>query len=278
MKKLIAMGLVTAFAAVSSHAAVIASWDFESINGSAATDGQALSGGYFDDGSGNGNNLYSYGADYSVAQNIFGNTTLSADKVSSWDGLHTTGDLQLGGSNVGALAQWSIEADVVFASSDIGAYKTVVGKDGYNLGGDVNAAALYLQKTAGNIMRINFADTAGNRWILDGTTVNAADTWYTVKAVSDGNTLSLYLNNSLEGTLDISASADSSLVALQAGPGNNSDYQWTVGRGLYGNNHGDKLDGYIDNVTITNIPEPATLGTIVAAGLGMLFIRRRLMM
>ena len=275
MKKVLSMGIMAAFAAASSHAAVIASWNFESINGSAATDGQALSGGYFDDGSGNGNNLYSYGTDYSVAQNILGNTTLSADKVASWDGLHTTGDLQFGGSNVGALAQWSIEADVVFASTDLGAYKTVVGKDGYDLGGDVNAAALYLQKINSNLMRINFADTAGNRWILDGTTVTAADTWYTVKAVSDGDTLSLYVNNSLENTLDISGSADSSLVAMQAGPGKNSNYQWTVGRGLYADSHGDKLDGYIDNVTITNIPEPATLGLLGLFGAGLLMFRRR---
>ncbi len=288
MKKITVMGLVTAMS-VASHAAVIASWDFESINGAAATDGQAMNGGYFDDASGNGNVLYAYsGAGYSAVANVFGNTSLSADKTTSWDGLHTDaanaggGDLMLGGSAVGALAQWSISADVVFAASDIGNWRTVVGMDGIggggNNGGDTNAGNMYFQKTFDNHLRINFVDSADNRWVLDSTDLlDTADTWYNLQAVSDGSTVSLYINGVAQGSLDISGSADSSMIAFTAGTGNDGAYQWSVGRGMYGNSHGDKLDGYIDNVTITNIPEPATIGLVGIAGAGLLFARRRFM-
>ncbi len=287
MRKLVILGGMLVFAAA-SHAAVIASWDYESINGVAATDGQTLTandlvtindGDYIDDTSGNGNHLYNYfNGGYGVAQNIGGNTTLAGYRTGSFGGTQTDGDLQLGGSAVGALAMWSIEADVYFNGT--GGYQTLVGKDGINLGGDANAAALYLQKVDTGAFRINFATASGDRFILDGSTLASASSWYNVKATSDGATLRLYVNGALENTLDISGATDSSLVALQTGEvegASGPKYGWTVGRGMYGDGHGDRVDGYVDNVVITNIPEPATLGLIGIAGAGLLFARRRFM-
>ncbi len=286
MKKIAVMGLVTAMS-VASHAAVIASWDYESINGVAATNGQTLTandlvtindGDYIDDTSGNGNHLYNYfNGGYGVAQNIGGNTSLAGYRTGAFGGTQTDGDLQMGGSGVGALAMWSIEADVYFNST--AAYQTIVGKDGIGVGGDANAAALYLQKAGDTgAFRINFATTSGDRFLLDSTTLPSATTWYNVRATSDGNTLSLYVNGALEGTLDISGAADSSLVALQAGEvegASGPKYGWTVGRGMYGDGHGDRVDGYVDNVVITNIPEPSTISLLGFFGVVFLVVRRR---
>ncbi len=137
----IAVASVMLFGAT-ADASIVAYWDFESIGGSAATNGQAMNGSYFDDTSGNGNHLYAYsGSGYTAAANVFGNTTLSADKTTSWDGLRTddgntaSGDLLLSGSPVGSMAQWTISADVNFASTDIGQWRTIVGMDGIGGGG-----------------------------------------------------------------------------------------------------------------------------------------------
>lgn len=280
MKKILLILFLVGFTTV-TQAVNIAHWDFESIDGSPAVDGQEMDNvipSYFDDQTVNSNHLYNYsGTGYLAAQNVFGNTTLSADKQTSWDGLHTTGELQLGGSDIGALAQWSIEADICWASSDIDQWRTIVGKDGYgaggNNGGDTNAGLLYFQKTWDNYFKINFVDSADNRWELQSTAkIDSIDTWYSLRAVSDGSTLGIFINGSSAATpLDISSSTDSSLMPMQAS-GQGWDTDWSCGRGMYNKGHGDKVDGYIDNVVITNVPEPATM---MLLGLGSLIMARK---
>lgn len=297
---LLAVALVSLLP-LSAGAALLASWDFETINGAAAVDGQTMSNGgtiidvtdgdSITDGSGNGNDLKNYAdGQYQVSANIGGNATLAGHKLNSWDGTQTQSDLLCpNGNSVGALATWEISVDVYFVGDDIGNWRTMVGKDGYGQGGagaaspgDANAAALYVQKTWDNYFRVNFADSADNRWILDSNVVAVADQWYSVTASSDGSTLSLDVDGDVT-TLDISASLDSSMVALQigevAGPGpDDIPYGWSVGRGMYNDGHGDKMTGYLDNVVISGegvcIPEPASLVLFGLGGLALATRRR----
>ena len=112
--------------------------------------------------------------------------------------------------------------------------------------------------------------------------------------VSDGTTLSLYLND-LSGALGYQLVAQAALnlgspnTALTAGAGSGGDWvagDWTVARGLYNGGHGDRAYGYIDEVRISDsalaqdqfmfyvVPEPGTLTLAVLGGV-MLIIRRR---
>ena len=202
-------------------------------------------------------------------------------------------------------SQFTIEAAF---KPENGGYRTIVGRDsrgaGTQPGADPNAAALYFQIQPNNNVAITFQDVSGYQY----TAVSAAGlihgfdyptdpdgllgTWYAMAGVSDGTTLSLYLND-LSGSLGYQLVAQTALnqgspnTALTAGVGSGSDWtagDWSVGRGLYNGGHGDRAYGYIDEVRISDsalaasqflmVPEPAT-GTMILLGLGCLGLLRR---
>lgn len=184
-----------------------------------------------------------------------------------------------------------------------GGYRTIVGRDSRGsatVNGDL--AALYLQAVPDNGLAIKFCDVSGywHEAISDTGAFQSFDfgtdpdgiytSWYSMAAISDGSTLSLYLRNVTAGTdwvkiadkdMTLSGSPD---TRLTAGTGDGGDWDagnWSVGRGLYAGNHGDRAWGFLDEVRISDaaldlsellyvVPEPTTLILLGLGGLGLL--------
>ena len=261
-------------AAPRGEAETLAWWDFESdlIAGS-VTDGQYVTHTVADgvhqdavpDMSGGGNHLSGHGDGWAtgIYRSVVsaGNQTgsqFSIQNAGSYPSLFTAGDLDQSGSAVGTLAAWTIEASVNF--SNISGYQTMVGKDGVGQAyssGDSQAAPLYFQKNYGNTFSIRYIDAAGYQHLLDGQTVVEADTWYNVAATSDGNTLNLYVDGYLDASLDLTTTGSSNraMAALdEAGQEGSSGpaYGWTVLRGMYDDTHVDRVNGFMDDIRISD--------------------------
>lgn len=284
--------LITAFAMFLSdraHAETIAHWDFETdlIAGS-ATSGQVVSHrsetGVFnpaiEDLSGNGNHLSAFTPNVGtpsfadmyfsdiVAPNNQTRSTLSVEAMASGtccpilfnDGTGNDGDLNIGGVDVGALPQWTIEASVNFKSTS--GFQTIVGKDGIGqIIGVYPTAPLYLQKRGDSFgeFRILFADNAGFAYATVSETIPVPGKWYHLAAVSDGSMLSLYVNGALEGQEDLTqfGSPDTAMAAIDEtgfeGSGTAVPYTWSIARGMFDDEHADRVNGYIDDVRISNV-------------------------
>ena len=184
-----------------------------------------------------------------------------------------------------------------------GGHRTIVGRDSQGSATTNGAlSALYFQAVPDNGLAIKFCDVSGywHEAISDigafqsfnfGTDPDGLDTpWYSMSAVSDGSTLSLYLRNVTDGAdwqliaqtdMPLSGSPD---TALTAGTGDGGDWDagnWSVGRGLYNGGHGDRAWGFLDEVRISDAalnvseflfvtPEPATMLLLGLGALGML--------
>ena len=171
-------------------------------------------------------------------------------------------------------AAFTIEATFKLENTG-GRHATIVGRDsrGSVTTGNLDLAALYFQATPNNGLAIKFCDVSGY-WHEAVTATNAFTgfdfgsnpdalntPWYSMAAVSDGSTLTLYLRNVTEGgdweviaqTLNIDSVSPN--TALTAGAGDAGDWDagnWTVGRGLYAGGHGDRAYGFIDEVRISD--------------------------
>jgi hypothetical protein len=173
-----------------------------------------------------------------------------------------------------------------------GGFRTVVGRDARNVvtaNGDL--AAVYLQAQPDNSLAIKFADLAGNfhqavtapgfvQGFDFGSDPNGLNgSWYNIAGVSDGSTLSLYVNNVLVASTPI-VSTDPRLAVGTTNGGDWHAGEWSVGRGLYGGGHTDRGYGFIDEVRISNsalspnellmaVPEPATAALVLIGFLGL---------
>ena len=145
-------------------------------------------------------------------------------------------------------------------------YRTIVGRDAINVAGNNLAlAALYFQVRPDNSFAFVFADLAGLEHTVSSEPgfIQGFDfpsdpdgllaPWYNAVGVSDGVTMSLYINNVLIATTSLTDSPDPSLArGFSDGP----DWHaggWSVGRGLFNGGHTDRGYGYIDEVRISNV-------------------------
>jgi hypothetical protein len=168
-------------------------------------------------------------------------------------------------------ANFTIEASVKFY--DLGGYETFLGRDS-----DATLGLLYFQKRADNTLGFTYTDSNNVNHVIDSTVFVQSGTWYSLAAVGDGTTTSLYLLNPSDNTYSlIGSTAGTGLVV--------ADQNWTLGRGWF-NGPADWVDAEIDEVRISDtalpttallgatvIPEPATLA--FAPALLLLASRKR---
>ena len=243
-------------------ASTVAYWRFEEGTAGSALPPQPFQ---VPDSSGNGNTLQAFSTD--TAPNYVADTpgnpihpaagnALSVDFSPAPGGTQNTRDLYTGSStgdvNTHVFNQFTIEMSAKV--TDLNGYQTIVGKDGNNFAGDSNGAnaGLYFQKPApdntGNkpVFSIRTHQADGTFIICNGTTTIVAGQWYNVVAVMDGTSLSLYLQSTPGGAYNLENSVPfvgGMLVQNRV---------WTVGRGMYNNNVGDRFSGQVDEVRISD--------------------------
>ncbi|HEV57519.1 MAG TPA: PEP-CTERM sorting domain-containing protein [Phycisphaerales bacterium] len=310
MKSVFFVMAACAVCLLTADAGTIAYWRFEEgPAGVAVSHGGQPDGVFYPgtaDSSGNGYDLsvwaegwagYAYNAD--VASRTFGGAAnnFSVKNTGGWPAMFTDTAAGINGIQPAAL---TIEATFKLEN---GGYRSIVGRDSRGaatINGDL--AALYFQAMPDNALAIKFADVSGfwHEAISDTQVFESFDyptnpdgvgvPWYSMAAVSDGSTLSLYLREvDADSAWQLIAETDMTLsespdTALTMGTGDGGDWNagdWSVGRGLYAGGHGDRAYGFLDEIRISDsalaveeflVPEPATM---LLLGLGSVLAMRR---
>ena len=223
---------MVAAGALSAQAGTVAHWDFSSTN---AVDGAFVPGngdradlngdGGMDTGdfrissfdlSGNGNHLTVWTSEWMKwsADSVQGD--FSMQHANSWPaaGTDSSYNLAVTGTDAEAMtpAQWTVEA--VFKSANLASFCTILGRDGRYVGGSSSSAAALYFSTRGTDLAIEFTDAGGGRHNLQVAANLKAGVWYSAAAVSDGSTLSLYLNGEVIGMLDLTATGTDTALGL----------------------------------------------------------------
>jgi hypothetical protein len=313
------LSLATTFilGAASASAATQAYWRFES--GPADAQMAHLSGvnglwsADVSDSSGNGNALSVWTGDawggYAYKTDVPAATVAQTGAANNFSVKNTGGNPGMWNNTLRTWtpSAWTIEASF---KPEWGGWRTIVGRDskgaGTQPGADGNASALYFQIQPDNRVAVTFQDVMGYQysavsaagliqgfdWPSDPNGLTGK--WYSMAGVSDGTTLSLYLNDMASG-LGYQLVAQASLTAqgsantaLTAGVGSGGDWMagdFTVGRGMYNGGHGDRAFGFIDEVRLSQgaldpsqflaVPEPASAALVLFGGLLMFSSRRR---
>ncbi|MBN2269513.1 MAG: hypothetical protein JXN61_02805, partial [Sedimentisphaerales bacterium] len=161
-----------------------------------------------------------------------------------------------GGTNIETMTPAAFTIEASFKATTLSGYHTIVGRDDrYVATSNGDLAALYFQVVPGNAVAFKFTDVAGywHELISDPGVVTTGQ-WYDMVGVSDGLTMSLYLDNELIEQIDLTLSGSPD-TALALGSASGGDWQsgtWTVGRGLYAGGHVDRWFGYIDEIRISD--------------------------
>jgi len=270
-----------ALSTLSSSAATVAYWDFESgVAGQPFTPigNPNGSGGAVDTANGilmRGWNDF-FGPSYTSSTSPNGGSLGMNNADNHQDGYVTEGALH----NWGPTA-WTIETHVYL--ENLGGWNTLIGRDGSSQA-EAESDFYLVNNGIDDKFRINYDSVGGQRWVLDGNYSVQINTWYALAAVSDGSTLSMWLDDGTGyaqiGSLDITAQS----VAQNGLPA--TAINWTFGRGWFGGNFVDHIDGKMDNIRFSDqaltpsqliplvVPEPSMLA-LAGIGAAMMFIRRR---
>jgi hypothetical protein len=221
------------------------------------------------DWSGNGNHLTTW--DYSWAGFIWqadvpaptvpltgASNVLSIQNAGSWPASMTWSAQSLpSGIDIETIspAEFTVEASFR-AEFGPGGYHTIVGRDGMNVWtGHPEWAPFYFSVRPDMQVAVEFTDVSGYNHVAESPPgLVTTGQWYNMVGVSDGETLSLYLNNVLVDQNDFTDSGSGD-TRLAIGYGAGGDWQagtWSVGRGLWNGEHRDRWYGYIDEVRISN--------------------------
>jgi len=273
---LISFVLVLGFASVAS-AATIAYWRFGDSDPAVAnsalpdSDGRTVWRKAVNDDSGNGNHLTTWDFSWAGFNWRIGGPNVPATTV-PLTGASNNWSMQNAGSYPASMT-WSAQStpsgtdievitpaaftiEASFKQTGSFNYRTIVGRDGMNVAtADAAKAPLYFSTRPNATVAIEFTDMAGNTWsAVSPTGAFVQNQWYNMVGVSDGSTLSLYLNNVLVAQSAIT-STDPRLAVGNDNPAGSGDWDpgtWTVGRGLWNGGHVDRLLGYIDEVRISD--------------------------
>jgi len=239
----------------------VAYWDFNDA-ALGASDGAALpdSDGYSlwrkaaADKSGNGNDLTTWEHDWAgfnwSANSQQGDFSIHA--AGGYPAAYTWSSQSLPSGDAETIALTNFTVEALFTCTGSGV-RTVLGRDGRYLSTIApDNAALYLSVDSNQRPLFVFTDVNGSRVRLTSldSIPNDNTTWTHLAGVSDGSTVSLYLN----GTLI--ASENTAMGAVAAGTANGADWHaggWSVGRGLRAGAHSDRWFGYIDAVAISGV-------------------------
>ena len=138
---------------------------------------------------------------------------------------------------------FTVEASINVKS--VATTQTFVGKDGFFIQNNDANSTLYLQLNTGVIsVRAHQADQTFV--ICDGTTTILPNQWYNVAAVSDGFALALYLQTTPGGTYNLEN------IVPFIGAISDQGLPFSVGRGFYNNVQADPVNGFIDEVRISD--------------------------
>lgn len=260
----------------------VAWWRFEEGPADAQVTHGGLANGQFYpgalDSSGNGNDLsawseglgaYTYRAEVASTPvtRTGADNNLSVQNSDSVPGMFTSSaDANPLGVNIDT---WQPQVFTIEASfkPQSGDHRTIVGRDGINVtSAGANLAALYFQIQPDDSVAIKFADVSGywHQAVSPAGIIqyDGSGHWYHMAAVCDGSRLSLYLND-VDAQLGYQLLAQTDMTAsgspdtrLVADTSSGSDWHgggWSVGRGLFGGGHTDRLLGYIDEVRISGV-------------------------
>jgi hypothetical protein len=152
--------------------------------------------------------------------------------------------------------QWTIEVSFKFDS--LTGWNSLIGRQGASFG--QVESDFYFQRigVAPNNLRCDFYTAGGVKHVLDGDFIPGTGQWYRAAVVSDGVTVTMYVDQmdgqgyQNVGSLELTGTGEDN--ALPA-----SGFDWTFGRAWYNGGNVDNINGYMDNVKFSDVALPVVM-------------------